>query len=177
VTSATATSERERRVALYRSVFEEIFNRGNLDYIETVLSPDFVFNSPAEEEPVRGREGYRAFAQRIRTGFPDIRITVHDVLAEGDAVAGRMTIEGTHTGVYLGVPPTRRRVNVSQIVWGRFDGDQIAEAWQELNAVGLLQTLGVVPPRGVGPLGLIGWAFATVGRIGVLQARYARRRK
>jgi steroid delta-isomerase-like uncharacterized protein len=174
-TTAPATGQRDRRIALYRAVFEEVMNRGNFEVIAELFKPDFVLHSPAEAEPIRGPAGYRKFAERVRGGFPDVAITVHDVVADGDVVVGRMTVEGTQTRPYMGVPPTGRRVKITQIVWGRFEDDRIAEAWQELDAIGLFQTLGAVPPRDVGPVGLIGWAFATVGRFSLLQARHARR--
>jgi steroid delta-isomerase-like uncharacterized protein len=177
MTTTTATSQRERRIAVYHGIFEEVINRGNFDVIADSFQPHFVLHSPADERPLQGHEGYRAFAERVRGGFPDIEITIHDVVLDGDVIVGRMTIEGTHTRPYLGIPPTGLRIKVSQIVWGRFEDEKIAEAWQELNAIGLLQTLGAVPPQDVGPVGLIGWAFATVGRMGVLQARHARRRR
>jgi predicted ester cyclase len=176
-TPAGAASERERRIATYRAVFEEVINRGNFDVIPELFHPHFLLHSPVDDEPLRGHPGYRAFAERVRGGFPDVAITIHDVVLDGDVAVGRMTIEGTQTKPYMGIPPTGRRVKISQIVWGRFEGDRIAEAWQELNAIGLLLTLGAAPGGGVGPLGLIGWALATVGRFGFLQARYARRRR
>jgi steroid delta-isomerase-like uncharacterized protein len=174
-TTATTTSQRERRIATYHAVFEEVINRGNLDAIPELFQPHFVLHSPAGDEPLRGHAGYREFAERVRGGFPDVEITIHDVVLDGGVAVGRMTIEGTQTRPYIGIPPTGRRVKITQIVWGRFEDDRIAEAWQELDAMGLLQTLGAVPPRDVGPIGLLGWALATVARFAFLQARYARR--
>ena len=77
-----------------------MWNRGNLDFVEVAHHPDYVLHSPAETEPIRGHEGYRAFAQRIRDGFPDVRVTVEDVVADGDQVVGRLTMRMTHTGPY-----------------------------------------------------------------------------
>ena len=98
------------------------------------------------------------------------------MVADEDFVVGRMTLRATHNGAYLGLPPTGTRIEITQMIWVRFDGDRLKEGWQEIDALRLLQQLRVVPPPGVGPLGLIGWTFRTIGRIALLSVRTSRRR-
>ena len=166
-------SEANKQVV--RRAFEEVWNQRKLEAIDELFAPDFVFHSPAEPEPIRGLEGYRRFVARIREGFPDVRVRVEEILAEGDLVAARVTMEMTHTGIYQGIPPAGKRLRATQIFVDRMAGGKIAEAWQEVDALGILRDLGVVPPPSVGPLGLIAWAFRTVGRFAWLHARHARK--
>jgi steroid delta-isomerase-like uncharacterized protein len=163
-----AAEENERK---YREVFERVWNRGDLDYVDVAYHPEYVFHSPAEPEPIRGHEEWKAFINRIRTAFPDVHVEIEETIAAGDGVAGRLRMRMTHTGPYLGLPPTGTVIDATQIVWGRFEDGQMREAWQEIDALGVLRQLGVVPPEGVGPAGLLGWAFRTIARIAWLSAR------
>jgi steroid delta-isomerase-like uncharacterized protein len=169
-------SERgEANKEVVRRAFEEVWNERRPEAIEELFAPDFVFHSPAEPEPIRGLDGYKQFVARIRGGFPDVRVHVDDMIAEGDVVAVRVTMEMTHTGVYQGIPPAGKRLRATQMFFDRMADGKIAESWQEVDALRILTELGVVPPPGLGPAGLIAWAFRTVGRFALLQARHARR--
>jgi steroid delta-isomerase-like uncharacterized protein len=168
-----SSNEEKRRVL--RQVFEEIWSKGNLELVAAIYSPGYVFHTPAEPEPIRGREAWKEFIERIRSGFPDVQVTVEDVLADGDLAAARTTMRMTHTGEYQGLPPTGTRLEASQTVFARFEDGRIVEGWQEIDALGVMRQLGVVPPAGVGPVGLIGWTFRTIGRIAALTMRARRR--
>lgn len=133
-----------------------------------------MFRSPAEPDPIRGPDGFKRFVDRIRGSFPDVHVSIEDMLAEGDLVAVRLTMTMTHTAPYQGLPATGRRLTGTQILIDRVADGRIVETWQEVDALGIMQQLGAVPPPGIGPLGLIRWAFATVGRFAVLGARGAR---
>ena len=165
-----AAEENER---LYREVFERVWNQGDLDFADVAYHPEYVIHSPAEPKPIRGLDAYMAFIQRIRTGFPDLRIEIEDTVAAGETVVGRLRMRMTHSGPYLRLPPTGTVVDATQIVWGRFENGRMREAWQEIDALGVLRQLGVLPPEGVGPLGLVGWSFRTVARIARLSVRDA----
>jgi steroid delta-isomerase-like uncharacterized protein len=166
--------ENKRRL---REALEEVWNRRNLDFIDAAYHRDFVFHSPAEPEPIRGPDGYKAFVRRVVGGFPDVRVTIEDIVGEGDVVVVRMTMRAVQSGEYLGLPPTGTPIDTTQMIWARFEGDRIKEGWQEIDAARVLQQLRVAPPPGVGPLGLLGWAFGTIARIAALKARSPRRRE
>jgi steroid delta-isomerase-like uncharacterized protein len=160
--------------SIARQVFERVWNVGDYDLIDRLFAPNAIFHTPAEPQPVRGPEGYRAFVNRVRTGIPDIKFEIQDFFTEGKKAAIRCTTKGTHNGPYLGLPPTGNRISTTQnfIVW--VENGQIVEAWQEIDSKSLVEQLGVAPPQGVGPLQFLGWAFRTVFWIGRLQARYQR---
>jgi predicted ester cyclase len=95
-------------------------------------------------------ETWARFLAEFVDGFPDLRLTVEDAVGEGNLVAQRVRFEGTHTGVFQGLPPTQKTVSFSGLELNRFADGKVVEHWFQLDALGLLQQLGltVVPgPR------------------------------
>jgi steroid delta-isomerase-like uncharacterized protein len=133
---------REENKALARAVVES-FNQGNLDVAATYLAGDFTDHSLPP-----GTTAGRASAQQrwamLRAALPDARITIDDLVAEGDTVAVRFTLRGTHTGPLMGTAPTGRRVAVTGIDLNRIVDGRIAERWENFDTLGLLQQLGAV---------------------------------
>jgi len=95
-----------------------------------------------------GREGARVFYGNFLAAFPDTRLTVDDFVSEGDKVACRFTVTGTHRGEFMGVAATGKNVSVTGITILRFENGQCVERWSEANFLGLLQQLGAVPAGG-----------------------------
>jgi predicted ester cyclase len=89
-------------------------------------------------------EAWTRFLATFVTGFPDLRLTVEDAVGEGDLVAQRVRFEGTHTGEFQGLPPTNRRLSFSGLELNRFVDGRVAEHWFQLDALSLLQQLGLV---------------------------------
>ena len=116
-----------------------------------VLGPGYVGHAPASLEPSpMDTAAWTSFLAGFTEGFPDLQLTIEDTVAEGDLVAQRITFNGTHTGMFQGLPPTNKRVTFSGLELNRFDDGRVAEHWFQLDALGLLQQLGlaVVPgPR------------------------------
>jgi steroid delta-isomerase-like uncharacterized protein len=104
----TATGNR----ALVHRYYEDLWNTGNLAAADEILSSTFTFYPPDAPEGLRGRATYKAYVQLHRGTLPDLRITVTDVLAEGDRVAVQWTAQGTHHGAYGSVAPTGAEVIV-----------------------------------------------------------------
>ncbi|NOZ72830.1 MAG: ester cyclase [Chloroflexi bacterium] len=129
--------------ALVRRLIEEAWNQGNLGVIDELVSPDYVLHIDAPGPP--GREGYKRDVLMHRTAFPDLRFTIEDMVAEGDKVALRATLYGTHKGEYIGIAPTGQAITLTAISIRRIEKGQIAEEWVELDMLGLLQQLGVAP--------------------------------
>jgi steroid delta-isomerase-like uncharacterized protein len=87
----------------------------------------------------QGREGARLFYQALFTAFDDVRLTILDMIGEGDRVALRFGLEGTHRAEFLGVPPSGRRVTVEGITMFRFEGSECVERWTQSNLTAVLQ--------------------------------------
>ncbi len=127
-----------------RSTTERIWSTGDANLIDEHMASSYVLhNAPTGFAP--DREGLKAILHAMRSAFPDLRMTVEDVVAEGDRVVQRRRYEGTHKGELFGIPATGKSVNVSQITISRVADGKFAEEWAETDFLGMLQQLGVVP--------------------------------
>src|ERR1051326_3692377 len=97
----------EKNKRLIAHLFEEALHQGKLQVIDEVFSADFVDHSTPEQ--VAGPMGVRAYFVAVRTGFPDIQVSIDDMIAEGDKVVVRSTWRGTHLGRYAGMAATDRK--------------------------------------------------------------------
>lgn len=97
---------------------------------------------------VLDNDGYRQAISEILDGFPDSRFPVHSVVAEGNMVAVRHSLQGTHTGTFQGIPPTGKAVSIDGIVLLRVEDGKLAETWLNADILGLLVQLGVMSPPG-----------------------------
>lgn len=138
-------AEEANRAAVL-ALYDECLNEGKMDTADRVIAPGFVTPSPGGATAATGPEGFKANVSRLRTGFPDIHFTVHDVVAENDRVALYWTWDGTHRGSFVSIPPTGRRVHNEGLVLYRFEGGKIVEAKLIIDRMALLQQLGARPP-------------------------------
>ncbi len=135
----------EDNKALVRRVYEEIVNQHNL--ATELIDPNYVDHVPGFP-PVQGIEGLQQLISIYRNAFPDMQVTIEDLIAEGDKVAARFTFRGTHTGELMGIPPTGKQVTVSALHILRVANGKIVEEWQNSDDLGMMQQLGVVPSMG-----------------------------
>ena len=94
---------------------------------------------------MRGSEGIKRYAAEVRDAFPDVRVTVEDQVAEGEEVATRYTLVGTHRGELMGIPPTGNPVEIVGVAIDRLANGKIVESWDNYDALGMMQQLGVIP--------------------------------
>jgi steroid delta-isomerase-like uncharacterized protein len=125
--------------------FLQFINTASGKLAEELISPDAVFHVPGRPEPMRGPAGYLAIIGMMRGGFPDIQWTLEEVIAEGDKVAARFTMRGTHRGAFFGVPPTGKTIVVQAMNFYRLSGGQFVEERGQPDLLGLLQQIGAVP--------------------------------
>jgi predicted ester cyclase len=138
----------EKNKANFSAIPEEVFNKGNLAAIEELFTSDYVDHVPVPPGFPSGLAGVYAFVTMFREGFPDLHYTVEDVIAEGDRVVGRVTVTGTNTGSFMGMPPTGKRATWTEIHVGRMVDGKLAEHWANTDQLGMLQQLGVIPAPG-----------------------------
>jgi steroid delta-isomerase-like uncharacterized protein len=141
----------EENKALVRRQEEELFSRGNLDAADEIYAPDYVGHDPSNPEDIRGLEAAKQAAADYRQAFPDLHVTVEDLIAEGDRVAARLRFRGTHLGELDGIAPTGRRVDCTGIVISRMEGGKIAEDWANFDDLGMMQQLRLIPEQGQQP--------------------------
>lgn len=129
----------------------EVFNARDDEAEAAIRGPSYIAYAPASLEPKPlDSDSWTKFLAGFVEGFPDLRISVENAVGEGDLVAQRVQFEGTHTGEFQGLPPTQRKVSFSGLELNRFVDGKVVEHWFQLDALGLLQQLGlmVVPgPR------------------------------
>ena len=133
----------DESAAAVRRWFQAI-DDGDPDAERAVRAPNFVAHVPGMPGPLDGEE-WEQFIGIFREGFPDMRLVVEDVVAQGDRVAVRWTFVGTHEGEFFGSPPTGARVRMSAIEINRVVDGKIAEHWVELDQLGMLQQVGAIP--------------------------------
>jgi steroid delta-isomerase-like uncharacterized protein len=133
----------EENKAIVLRHWEEIVSKGRLDLIDEIFAPDFVAHEA--DQDIRGPEGVRQFILMLRAAFPDLHITVEDVLAEGDKVVQRWSGHGSHQGELMGLPPSGKRFSVTGITISRFEGGKVAEEWELYDMMGMLQQVGALP--------------------------------
>ena len=129
-------------VAFSRSWFEEVWNKGRESAVDEMLAPDAVLHGLDEGGAgMRGPEGFKPFLRSIRAAFPDIHVTVEDVISEGDLFAIRYRATMTHAGPGFG-EPTNRQVAVTGMSFSRMRDGQIVEGWNNWDQLGLLRQIG-----------------------------------
>ncbi len=124
----------EEHKTLIRRLFEQGFNRGRLSIVDEIFQPDFVDRSTPDQPP--GIQGVKDYMAMVRTGFPDIAVTIEDLVAAEDRVVVRTTWRGTHQGTYEGVPPTGKQATRTMIQIFRVAGGKLMEEWSEGEGLG-----------------------------------------
>jgi predicted ester cyclase len=127
-----------------QQTFAALFNSGDLAIADELVSADFVNHEVPPDAP-RGPDGLRQIVTMLRTAFPDLRYETKEVIAEGDWVAVRTILHGTHNGPFFGIAPTGRQVMQEQIHLIRFADGKGVEHRAVRDDLGLLRQLGVVP--------------------------------
>lgn len=125
--------------------FVEFINTASEKLAEELVAPTAVFHVPGRTEPVRGPAGYLEIIAMMRGGFPDIQWTLEEEIAEGDKVAARFTMRGTHQGNFFGVPPTQRKIVVQAMNIYRWSDGQIVEERGQPDMLSLMQQIGAAP--------------------------------
>ena len=132
--------------ALVRRWFEEVWNQGRAEAIEEMFDEEGVAYGLADESgaELRGPAHFRAFHQRFREAFPDLVVSVDDAISEGDRVAARCTVRGSHRGDTLGFRATERPVEFTGMTFARVRGGKIVEAWNNFDFMVMYQQLGAL---------------------------------
>jgi steroid delta-isomerase-like uncharacterized protein len=136
----SVTQAQEKNKEAVRKLYEDIFNTGKLDLLNHFIAEDYV--------GVFGQKGPSGFAEPIkelRQGFPDIKYTVEDLMAEGDRVAMRWKWQGTHTDSFRGFAASQKQVTNDGMAIFQFKDGKVVHSWIQTDRLGFLQQIGVVP--------------------------------
>jgi steroid delta-isomerase-like uncharacterized protein len=125
--------------------FIQFINSADENLAQQLISPVAKFNVPGQAGPLQGPKGYLMIISMMRSGFPDIQWTLEDLITEGDKVAARFTMRGTHKGEFFGVPSTGKVIAVQAINFYRLANEQIIEEYGQPDMLELLRQIGAIP--------------------------------
>jgi predicted ester cyclase len=121
---------------------DEVLNQGQLALVDELFAASFVNHSDPEQAP--GPAGVRQGVTRLREAFPDLHITIEDLVTQDDCVGWLYSGRGTHTGVFAGIEPTGRSVAYSGAVFGRVAHGQLVEGRGVVDLLPVLRQLGAI---------------------------------
>ena len=136
----------ERNKAVIRRFVEEVQNQKSEDAFWELNDPEFVNLAPLPPGVPADREGGFAYLFSLMNAFPDSRVTIDDMIAEGDQVVTKKTFTGTHTADFAGIPATGNKVELQFVDIMRVRDGRIVEHWNCIDQLSFMQQLGVIPP-------------------------------
>jgi len=135
----------EHNKAIVRRLFTELWNHGNLSVAGEIFAPNYSHHDSSTPDFGLGPDSEKRRLALYRGAFPDLHLTIEDVIAEGETVMTRWSCRGTHKGDFNGIAPTGKQFTVSGVTVARVSNGKIAEGYVNWDALGLMQQLGVVP--------------------------------
>lgn len=127
---------------LLRRFYEEVWDKGNVEFAEEVFADDYVRHDLRPKEPLPGPQGQTQVAAAFRAAFPDLSFSVDLVFGDGEYVAARWTATGTNTGPWGGQSPSGRRVKFCGVNLFRFSNGKVVEIWNHRDDLGLMEQTG-----------------------------------
>ena len=133
--------------ALVRRYYDEVFNKGNVDLVDELAVEDYVEHDPFPGQG-NGRGDLQARVQAILSAFNPVSFALEDLVSEGDRVVVRWTQTGTHSGNFMGMPPTGKQFTIAGIDIHDVKAGRMAEHWHVVDMYALLIQLGAIPAPG-----------------------------
>jgi predicted ester cyclase len=135
------SSQEEQNKQVVRQVFES-YNQQDIEKAEKLFSPKHIFHFPGA--PPMDWNSHKQFIVGLSKAFPDLHFKVEDILAEGDKVAYRLTVSGTHKGEFQGILPTNKKVSFTSTGISNIVDGKVAEDWVDADTMGLIQQIGAM---------------------------------
>ena len=130
----------ESNKAVVRRFIAEVWNAGNLDAADDLVHPEYAISGIGT-----GPDAVRHNVSIYRTAFPDLECVVEQLVAEGDWVAVRLTLRGTHLGPLGDIPATEKPVTMKELVFWRVESGKLCAIWSQGDALGLRIQIGAIP--------------------------------
>ena len=124
-------------------LYEDVWNGANPDTADELVHEEYLIHDRDLAAEMQGPELYKALASGTRDVFPDMTITIEDMVTAGEKIALRWTMTGTHQGMMFGVESTGRQVELTAIEINRFEDGKLIETWTQSDQLGLMHQLGV----------------------------------
>jgi steroid delta-isomerase-like uncharacterized protein len=137
-------SPNENKGIVLRQWYQELWDSWKIDVADALFSPDYALHVSGVPAPLN-REAVKQVVAMYSVAFPDLKHSVDEMIAEGDTVAARWTVRGTHRGDFQGLVPTGRSIQLSGTTFHHMTAGKIRETWLTLDNLDLLQQLGAAP--------------------------------
>ena len=134
--------------AIVRRLYEEVWNKRRLELVDEIISPSHALHDPNLTDSSVGPDAYKRQVSRFISGIPDLRFTIEDIVDEKEKLAVAWTISGTHTGEFMGIPATNKKVYVEGITINHIVDGKIMDSYISWDTFGMMQQLGAVPALG-----------------------------
>jgi predicted ester cyclase len=131
--------------SVVRRLLDELWNKGDLSLADQFFATTYTHHDASSPDFGKGPESERKRATLYRTAFPDLRMTIEDLFADGENVITRWSCHGTHKGDINDIAPTGKRIHITGVSITRFSHDKMVEGFVNWDALGLMRQLGVVP--------------------------------
>ncbi len=136
--------EAEAMLITHHRAFNEMLNGRNLDLLPQLCTQDYVYHGPGGLE-LKGVDQLREMIEGYLTAFSDLHMTVEQRVAEGNLIATRWSLTGTHDGPLEDIEATGKKINISGQLVMRFEGPKIAEEWEVFDEMAMLKQIGAAP--------------------------------
>jgi steroid delta-isomerase-like uncharacterized protein len=130
--------------AIVRRYYDEVLNGRTVAVLDEIAVEDYIENDPFPGMG-NGREQLKLRAGALLSAFSPCTFKIEDIVAEGDRVAVRWRSRGTHSGEFMGIPPTNRPYEIAGIDFHRLADGRMAEHWHVVDQLSQLQQLGLLP--------------------------------
>ncbi len=140
-----STEANKDLVRRFQESMLEAMRSGNPNSVLDTVAPDCVFDMPGMPATL---EGMLHMIPAFHTAFSDMQVTIGEMLAEGDKVAYRLTATATHTGEFMGIPATGKRVTFTETHIDQIANGKLVRHDGDMDQIGLMQQLGVIPAMG-----------------------------
>jgi steroid delta-isomerase-like uncharacterized protein len=123
--------------------YVDTWNRGEVDHLSQFWAPSMVHHTRTQSQSV---DEVRRVITEFMAAFPDLKFEIGDMFGEDDRVVTRMTASATHSGHFLGFPPTGKKINCAVIGIARIEEGKIAEHWGVTDELAMMAQIGMLPP-------------------------------
>ena len=134
--------------AIVRRLYEEVWNKRRLELVDEIISPSHALHDPNLTDSSVGPDAYKRQVSRFIVGIPDLHFTIEDIVGDKEKLAVAWTISGTHTGEFMGIPPTNKKVYLEGITIHYLVDGKIMDSYISWDVFGMMQQLGVVTALG-----------------------------
>lgn len=129
---------------LIETYFNEVWNKGDVDLLDKLITPDYINHAPSIPNPERGPAGLKPIIKEMRNGISELHYEILDTIITEDKIVARVNMTGIHTGELWGMKPTGKRIDVNQINIEHVKDGKISEHWRITEEFRLLKQLEVI---------------------------------